>query len=150
MKILEKVNLIGGAIATVGTTLFGTYWFLFLAFLVLNVVDYVTGIIKAKMYKQESSSIGAKGIVKKVSYWLVIGISFFVAYCFVQMGDMISVNLSFMPLLGWYTLAIYLINEIRSILENCVVMGVSVPDYLIKGLKIVEDVIDKKTGSEEQ
>lgn len=150
MKILEKVNLIGGAIATVGTTLFGTYWFLFLAFLVLNVVDYVTGIIKAKMYKQESSSIGAKGIVKKVSYWLVIGISFFVGYCFVQMGDMISVNLSFMPLLGWYTLAIYLINEIRSILENCVVMGVSVPDYLIKGLKIVEDVIDKKTGSEEQ
>lgn len=150
MKIPEKVNLIWGAIATVGTTLFGTYWFLFLAFLILNAVDYVTGIIKAKMYKQESSSIGAKGIVKKVSYWLVIGISFFVGYCFVQMGDMISVNLSFMPLLGWYTLAIYLINEIRSILENCVVMGVSVPDYLIKGLKIVEDVIDKKTGSEEQ
>lgn len=150
MKVLEKANLIWGAFVTLMVAIFGVYWFQFLGFLVLNFVDYITGFIKAKFYnKNESSAIGAKGIWKKVSYWIIIGISFFMALCFVKLGDILSINLSFMVMLGWFTLATYLINETRSIVENCVEMNIKVPAYLIKGLDIAEKLIDQKTNIDE-
>lgn len=147
---LDKINMIYGLIATIGVALFGKYWFLFAGFLILNVIDYVTGYCKAKFYnKNESSAIGAKGIVKKVWYWVVIGLAFFISTCFVYMGETIGVDLSFVQLFGWFTLATYLINEIRSILENLVEMNVKVPQFLIAGLDITQKLLDTKTEIKE-
>lgn len=147
---LDKVNMIYGLIATIGVALFGKYWFLFAGFLILNVIDYATGYCKARFYKKnESSAIGAKGIVKKVWYWVVIGLAFFISTCFVYMGETIGVDLSFVQLFGWFTLATYLINEIRSILENLVEMNVNVPAFLIAGLDITQKLLDAKTEIKE-
>lgn len=147
---LDKVNMIYGLIATIGVTLFGKYWFLFAGFLILNVIDYVTGYCKAKFYnKNESSAIGAKGIVKKVWYWVVIGLAFFISTCFVYMGETIGIDLSFVQLFGWFTLATYLINEIRSILENLVEMNANVPAFLIAGLAVTQKLLDTKTEMKE-
>ena len=148
MKEFDKVNMIYGLIATVGAAIFGQYWFLFFGFLVLKVADYVTGLIKSKKLKKESSAAGAWGVFKKVSYWMVIGLAFFIAHCFVCMGDIIGVNLAFVTLFGWFTLASYLINEIRSILENLVVMDVKVPAFLVSGLDITQRLLDAKTNLE--
>jgi toxin secretion/phage lysis holin len=148
---LEKINLIGGVAMAFLTAVFGKYWFLFVGFLALNVVDYVTGWIKAKFWNHnESSSIGAKGIAKKVFYWVIIVIAFFISYCFIQMGDMIGINLSFVQLFGWFTLATYIINEIRSILENLVEMECNVPKFLSTGLDITQKLLDAKTELDER
>ena len=64
------------------------------------------------------------------------------------MGKLIGVDLSFVVIFGWFTLAVYLVNEIRSILENLVEMGVKVPSFLIKGLEVTEKAIDKITKNE--
>ena len=148
MKLFEfdKINMIYGLIATIGVALFGKYWFLFAGFLILNVIDYATGYCKARFYKKnESSAIGAKGILKKVCYWIVIGLAFFVSTCFAYMGETIGINLSFVQLFGWFTLATYMINEIRSILENLVEMNVNVPAFLIAGLEVTQKILDSKT-----
>lgn len=146
-----KVNMIYGAIATVGAAIFGKYWFLFAGFLLMNIIDYATGYCKAKFYnKNESSAIGAKGIFKKVWYWAVIGIAFFVSFCFTYMGEIIEIDLAFVQWFGWFTLASYLVNEIRSILENCVEMNVKVPAFLIKGMAVTEKLLEAKTKVEEE
>lgn len=151
MKGFDKVNMFYGVIATIGAAVFGQYWFLFAGFLLMNLIDYVTGWYKARFYyKNESSATGAKGIFKKVFYWVVIGIAFFVSFCFTHMGDVIGVNLSFVQLFGWFTLATYLINEIRSILENLVEMEVKVPVFLITGLDVAEKLLDAKTKVENE
>lgn len=151
MKVFDKINMIGGLMASFLAAIFGKYWFLFLAFLILNIVDYVTGTVKAKFFmKNESSAVGAKGIVKKVMYWVVIGIAFFVSECLVSMGDIFGWNLSFLIMLGWFTLATYIINECRSILENCKVMGIKVPTVLISGLEITNTLLDKTTQAIEK
>lgn len=151
MKGFDKINMFYGMIATVGVAIFGKYWFLFAGFLLLNFVDYLTGYCKAKFYnKNESSAIGAKGIFKKVSYWVVIGVAFFVSYCFVYMGKIIGINLEFVQLFGWFTLATYLINEIRSILENLVEMNVKVPAFLVSGLDIAQKLLDARTQETEE
>ncbi|PXV85405.1 toxin secretion/phage lysis holin [Lachnotalea glycerini] len=147
-ELQNTTNLIYGAVATIGITLFGKYWFLFLGFLAANVVDYVTGYIKAKYYlKNESSNEGAKGIFKKVWYWIVICIAFFISAVFNDMGSMLGIDLSFVFLFGYFTLATYVINELRSILENIVQMGANVPGFLIKGLEIVNKKVDDITNS---
>lgn len=146
-----KVNMIYGAIVTVMTAIFGKYWFLFAGFLLMNIIDYITGYCKAKFYvKNESSAIGAKGILKKVWYWAVIGIAFFISFCFVDMGELIGVDLAFVQFFGWFTLATYLINEIRSVLENLVEMGVKVPAFLTKGLAVTEKLLEAKTQGNEE
>ncbi len=151
MKGFDKVNMIYGFVATIGVAIFGKYWFLFAGFLLLNFVDYLTGYCKAKFYnKNESSAIGAKGIFKKVFYWVVIGVAFFVSYCFVYMGEIIGINLEFVQLFGWFTLATYLINEIRSILENLVEMKVKVPSFLVNGLDIAQKLLDARTQETEE
>ena len=134
-KILEKVNLLFAAVVTVMTAVFGTYWFLFAAFIALNIGDYITGVMKAKYTKTENSNKGFKGIVKKVGYWIVIAIAFFAAREFETPGALMGIELGFTELIGWFVLGTFIINEIRSILENLVLIGVEVPEWLIKGLE---------------
>lgn len=146
-----KVNMIYGAVAAVGAGIFGKYWYLFVGFLFMNVADYFTGWIKARYFKKnESSAVGAKGILKKVLYWMVIGIAFFVSFCFTGMGNILGVDLSFVQFFGWFTLATYLINEIRSILENLVEMNVKVPSFLIGGLAVTQKLLDTKIKLENE
>lgn len=146
-----KVNMFYGAIVTALASIFGQYWFLFAGFLLMNVIDYLTGFCKAKFYsKNESSAVGAKGIFKKVWYWVVIGLAFYISFSFSSLGDAIGINLAFVQLFGWFTLATYLINEVRSILENLVEMDVKVPAFLISGLAVAEKLLEAKTKTEEK
>lgn len=144
-KIIAKINLLWGAVVTLLSAAFGQYWYLFLAFFILNVVDYTTGILKARMLHTESSYKGLKGIIKKVGYWIVIALAFFISICFTNMGSIIGIDLGFTVFLGWFTLATFIINEIRSILENLVKMDVVVPEFLIKGLEVASELIEHKT-----
>lgn len=53
-------------------------------------------------------------------------------------------------LFGWFTLASLLVNEIRSILENLVECGYSVPDFLIRGLAVTEKLISAGVDIDEK
>ena len=107
-----------------------------------DLIDWLTGWAKSRMKGESYSKVGAIGAMKKVWYWVVIAIAFYIGYSFAQMGETIGVGLGFMQFIGWFVLANYLVNEIRSILENMVEMGVNVPPMLIKGLKIAAERID--------
>lgn len=145
INIINKVNLIGGTIVTVLAALFGQYWFLFAGLIVFNVVDWLTGWYYARINKIESSKTGAKGIVKKVGYWVVIGIAFYISIAFAKMGGLIGINLDFTIGIGWFVLANYLVNELRSILENAVKLGWNAPAFLINGLEIADKAIEDIT-----
>lgn len=146
-KILGKMNLLWAGVVTCLSGVFGTYWYLFAAFLVLNAVDYITGILKARYTQTENSNKGLKGIIKKVGYWIVIGIAFFVAESFNGLGDVIGINLGFTMLIGWFALATFIINEIRSVLENLVLLDVEIPTWLVKGLEIANEKINHAAES---
>ena len=148
-KIIDKINLLWGAAVVLFSYILGEHWYLFVAFLGLNVVDYITGIIKARMSHTENSNKGMRGIVKKVGYWIVIGIAFFISVAFGEMGSVIGIDLSFTQLFGWFTLATFLINEIRSIFENLVKMGVYVPEFLTRGLEVAQKTIEGEESDSE-
>ena len=83
--------------------------------------------------------------MKKVGYWAIVLVAFLIADVFVKLGnDLLALDLAFLAMIGWFTLAMLLVNEARSILENFVEMGYNVPDFLIKGLAITEKMMKKK------
>ena len=143
--IVDKVNALAGTVIALLTAIFGTYWYVFAAYLICTILDYVTGIIKAKVLHKESSAAGLKGIIKKLGYWIIIALAFLVSEVFVKMGkDLWQMDFSFMAFIGWFTLGSLLINEIRSILENLIESGIHVPNLLIKGLDVAEKMLEKE------
>jgi toxin secretion/phage lysis holin len=98
------------------------------------------------MLKQESSKKGLKGIIKKVWYWVLILISFVTADIFIMLGnELLHIDLNYLVLIGWWTLACLLVNELRSITENLVELGVNVPEIFIKGLAITDKLINSQS-----
>lgn len=141
--LTDKYNAFAGAIVTILTAIFGVYWYIFAAYFLLNVIDWLTGWYKSRKLKKESSSVGLKGILKKLGYWVIIAVAFIVSYVFVHMGtDILNVDLSFLTMVGWFTLACLMVNEVRSILENLVECGYNVPTVLVKGLTVTEKLIN--------
>ena len=145
MNFIDKYNAIAGAVVTVMTAIFGTYWYLFAGYLLLNVLDWLTGWYKSRRLGTESSAGGWRGAAKKVGYWAIILVAFLMPTLFVHLGnDLLGIDLAFLMLLGWFTLASLLVNEIRSILENLVECGYNVPVFLIEGLAVTEKLLESK------
>ena len=143
-SFIDGYNVAVGAGITVSSTIFGAYWYLFTAFLACNIFDWLTGWYKSRKLKNESSIEGLKGVVKKLGYWVIISVAFILSYVFTRLGkDLLNIDLSQLKLLGYFTLACLLINEIRSILENLIECGFHVPNILIKGLAVADKLVNK-------
>ena len=145
LKIFNKISATLSIISTTLTSFFWIEWILFLGYLILNILDYVTGTIKSKVTHTESSNKGLLGIVKKVCYWILILIAFLISFLLMQIGSKLNINLEFVMLFGWFTLACLIINESRSIIENLVEIGIDVPEILTKGLNVYESVLKSKS-----
>ena len=148
MKIdfIDYYNVAVGAAVAILSAVFGVYWYLFAGYLLLNVIDWITGWRRANKQHKESSMVGLKGIIKKTGYWIIVLIAFMIPDLFIKLGrDTLGINLEFLMLLGWFTLATLLVNEIRSILENLVEMNYNVPGVLIDGLAVTEKLLKNKS-----
>lgn len=145
LPIIDKFNAFGGAAVAVATYFLGEHWVLFSAFLVLNLLDYITGIMKSKILHNESSTAGLHGIVKKFGYWVMIVLAFGMSPVLNEIGESIGTDLSdFTPWIGWTTLGALILNEVRSVLENLVEAGWDVPPFLTRGLRVLEKVLEKE------
>lgn len=59
-----------------------------------------------------------------------------------MLGPELGVNLGFLMLIGWFTLAVYILNERTSIVENMLVLGYEVAEILVRGLKATRSTVD--------
>lgn len=146
----DKYNAIVGAVVAILSYVFGKHWYLFAGYLLLNIVDWVTGWMKSRLAGKENSQKGLTGIIKKVGYWIMILVSFLMGALFIKMGELIGIDLQVTTLLGWFVLASLIINEIRSILENFVEAGYNPPTILTKGLSVASKLIDEATDDDEK
>ena len=148
MKVIDTYNAILGAAVAVLSYILGEHWFLFVLFLLLNVIDWGTGWMKSRINNVENSKAGLKGVLKKLGYWLMIMVAFGASAAFVEVGKIINLDLGVTTLLGWFVLASLLVNEARSIWENLVEMGVNVPTILVKGLQAANRVVNQEDDNE--
>lgn len=152
MKVFtDTYNLALGGVVAIMSTIFGIYWYIFAAYLLLNVFDWLTGWYRSRKKKKESSSVGLKGILKKTGYWVIIAVAFLMSTVFVHLGnDILHINLDFLMMIGWFTLACLMVNEVRSILENLVECGYNVPAVLVNGLAVADKMINETGEAQER
>ena len=146
----DKYNAIVGAIVAILSYVFGKNWYLFAGYLLLNVIDWITGWMKSRLAGKENSQKGLTGIIKKFGYWIMILVAFLMGALFIKMGELIGIDLHITTLLGWFVLASLIINEIRSILENFVEAGYNPPTILTKGLSVASKLIEEATDEDEE
>ena len=146
----DTYNFVVGMVVTIMTAVFGVYWYIFAAYMFFNIADWLTGWYKSRKNKKESSSVGLKGALKKLGYWIIIAVAFLMSTVFVHLGkDILGINLDFLMMIGWFTLACLMVNEVRSILENLVECGYNIPAVLINGLEIADKMINKESGDDD-
>ena len=92
---------------------------LFKALLIFIVLDYLSGIMRAIYTKKLSSKIGAKGIIKKIGYIVLIVV--------VEILDILLKDNGYLRNIIIY---MFIANEGISILENWSAMGIKVPDII--------------------
>ena len=117
-KIFNWISIIGGTVSGLAVSFFGGLDKIMIALLVLIVLDYATGILKAIYNKQLSSEIGFKGIIKKVVLLVVVGVSVLVQ------------NNFGIPAIREIVIMFFVTNEAISLLENASQMGVPISDKL--------------------
>lgn len=145
---IDGYNVIVGTVVAVLSYILGEHWILFVAFLLLNMADWITGWMKSRIAGKENSTAGWKGVLKKLGYWLMIMVAFGASAVFIEIGNTIGIDLGITTLLGWFVLASLLINEIRSIVENFVEAGFNVPRILITGLEVADKIVNKEDADE--
>ena len=145
----NKVKYFISCITSILSAILGDFWFLFVFLLGLNIIDYTTGLMKARYLKIESSRRAMKGFIKKFLIWCLVFMGFGLGVAFQKIGELIGINLHMMIAIGWFILAHCIINEFRSILENMVELdkGYLVPSWLIKGLEVTNKIINKDINS---
>lgn len=148
LNFVDAYNSITGGLVAIAACVLGKHWFLFVGFLVLNVFDWLTGWMKSKIMHKETSSAGWKGVLKKLGYWVMIGLAFLLSALFIDLGKVLGMDLGVTVLLGYFVLASLIVNEVRSILENFVEAGFNVPNVLVQGLAVADKMINK-TDQEE-
>ena len=100
-----------------------------LVLLTFMVCDYVTGILRAYIEKKLSSRIGAKGIIKKISIFIMVGIAHLLDMYLLYDGGALRLAVIFF----------YLSNEGVSVLENAAAIGLPVPDKVKRALAILHN-----------
>lgn len=123
---------VGGAIAY----FMGGLDNLLIALIIFAAVDYITGVSAAIMAKKLSSEIGAKGILKKVLMFLVVGIANIIDVRLIGAGSAFRTA----------TIIFYLSNEGISLLENAGRCGLPIP----KKLKDILTQLHDKSENEEE
>ena len=146
-SITDSYNAFIGTIIAVLTMVLGEHWYIFAAFLLLNIIDWLTGWMKSRINGVENSTAGWKGVLKKIGYWLMIAVAFAIAAALIEVGEVIGIDLGITTLLGWFVLASLIVNEARSIVENFVEAGYDVPKVLTTGLQVADE---KLNGSDEK
>ena len=105
------------------------------ALLIFMVIDYITGLMCAVVDRKLSSSIGFKGICKKVLIILLVGVAHIVDLYVVGTGNALRSAVA----------CFYLSNEGVSLLENATHLGLPVPEKL---KMILEQLHDRENVSD--
>ncbi|HWO96976.1 MAG TPA: phage holin family protein [Bacillus sp. (in: firmicutes)] len=125
-KYLIFVSLAG--IGSFTLFLFGGWDYLLMVLMTLVVLDYITGVLAAFVQKRLASQIGLKGIAQKLFIFILVAVANF-----------IDTLLWDQSLIRDATILFYIVNEIISVTENAGIVGLPIPQFLLKAIALLKD-----------
>lgn len=126
---MEKhIEGILGLIGSVVCYLYGAFDTPVEILLLAVLIDYLTGMSKAVSEKKLNSKTGVKGFLRKVALLLVVAFG-------VQLDKLVGSQGMIRNFIIYYYIAV----EGLSILENCVALGIPIPDVIKNTLEQIRE-----------
>ena len=107
MKIFNTVSVVGGVVGGFLCQFLGGWDVILKALVVLVILDYITGVLKAIVTKTLSSGVGFKGLIRKIVMFIVVATAVVIQHV---TGDAIP--------LREIVIMFFICNEGISLLEN--------------------------------
>lgn len=151
---MENINTIKAVVTGVAaflSALLGTLYIPVLLMILCNIIDYATGLMAAKNRPDGgiSSYRSIKGIKKKVSMWLLVVVGAIMDQLLLYASQTIGIKIPVTFLIAC-VVAIWLIcNEIISILENMIDIGIQIPSFLLPLVKNIKSQTEHITDHKE-
>ena len=114
-----------------------------LVWVLLMVIDYISGTAAAIKSKDWSSQTAREGIWHKVGMVLAVCVAGLTDLVIAVICEHLPMNFSWTGYILPLVLAWYIITELGSILENSVKLGAKVPSWLTKLLRASLEAVDK-------
>jgi toxin secretion/phage lysis holin len=126
----------------------GTLYIPVLLMIACNIIDYATGLMAAPNRKCGINSYKSMtGICKKVTMWLLVVVGAIIdqllKYASASFGLVVPISFLIACIVAIWIIC----NELISILENMVDIGVNIPVFLMPLVKHIRSQIDEATES---
>ena len=129
-ELISKMDFVFAAIGLMLGRFLGGMDGLLYALIAFVAADYVTGVLVAIYQKKLSSSVGFKGIAKKIIIFILVAVAHVLDANVMNMGSAMRTAVIFF----------YLSNEGISILENVTKMGLPVPQKLKDVMAQIQEI----------
>lgn len=111
-----------------------------------NLIDYATGLLAAK-YRQDggiSSYKSIRGIFKKIGMWLLIIVGSFMDILIQYAAECMGLGITIPFVVATFVAVWLVVNEMISILENLIDIGVNMPPFLMPVVKYIKKQVEDK------
>lgn len=116
-----------------------------------NAVDYITGLWASKYRTEKVNSYKSiRGIIKKVCQWLLVVVGAMLDILVSYAVESAGIGLA-LPFIAATVVAVWLVvNEIISILENMIDIGVAMPPFLMPAIKYIKRQVEDKADIQDR
>ena len=112
---------------------------------ILNFVDYLTGLMAAHCRGQKISSYkGIQGITKKICMWLLVLVGVITDWLVIYAAGTAGIEIHINHAIGAFVAVWLICNEIISVLENIGDIGVKPPKFIGNVISKIKGEIDKE------
>jgi len=126
---MEYVRYVAAVAGTILNYLLGGWDAVLIALVVFVVLDFITGVLAAFVNKKLDSHIGAKGIARKITIFVIVGVAN-ILDSILGLPD---------PMLRQMVIWFYIATEGMSVLENVGAAGGPVPPFIRQALERMKE-----------
>lgn len=152
MENINTIKAIVTGVAAFLSALLGTLYIPVLLMILCNIIDYATGLMAAKNRPDGgiSSYRSIKGIKKKISMWLLVVVGAVMDQLLLYASQTIGVKIPVTFLIACVVTIWIICNEIISILENMIDIGIQIPSFLLPLVKNIKSQTEHFAGSDQK
>lgn len=151
-KTIKAVDIFFRFFLAALSSLLGMLYVPVLLMVLFNVIDYVTGLVASK-YRDNgkiSSYKSIRGIYKKIGMWLLVIVGAGLDQLILYSVGMFGIDISFKFAIACVVTVWICCNEIISILENMLDIGIALPPFLMPLVKYIKKQSEDKVKFDDE
>ena len=152
MKKMNYAKMFVTAAVSLLSSILGILYVPVLLMVACNVIDYITGLLAAGSRQDGgiSSYRSMRGIIKKVTMWLLVVVGAIVDQMILYACEVMGYQIHLTFLVACVVAVWIVCNELISILENMVDIGIDLPKFLIPLVSNLKNSIDNMGDTNNQ